>query len=331
MPPHQSETALIRQLAWQLNFAATDCILSSVLIPFRRRIRAAGQPAGISRSAEWSKTYLRRLLVLLAIGLVHAVLLAPGEVLRYYAILGAPLLLVRRLPSWLLAVGLALCLLLALKLDWVTSLPRRIPIVAAWTAPNGDAVRASGQNLERAEKQSLDASYGKLVRLRAELLWDGVRHFRPIPMYPIIFSMFLLGLLTSRRGLLVHPLAHLALLRSAAAAGSVLGSSGQCSLRVGAAAQGPKRPRDPVPGAGLQGSFRAGWQPGIGPVLWVCGDVDVVSRKRTAGVRRLMPIGQVGRMAPTNFLMQSLVMLLLMGRVEVWAWHSNRAWRHSCH
>lgn len=54
--------------------------------------------------------YLRRLAVLLAIGLIHAMLLWMGDVLVAYAVLGFALLALRRMPDAVVLVLLSLCL-----------------------------------------------------------------------------------------------------------------------------------------------------------------------------------------------------------------------------
>ena len=60
--------------------------------------------------ARAALVYVRRLAVLLAIGIVHAALLWMGDVLVAYAVLGFVLLAIRRVPDALLLVLLGLCL-----------------------------------------------------------------------------------------------------------------------------------------------------------------------------------------------------------------------------
>ena len=70
-------------------------------IGFTLQLRRLGEPV----------LYVRRLAALLAIGLVHAVLLWPGDVLVIYAVLGIGLLALRQVPERTVIVLLGLCLL----------------------------------------------------------------------------------------------------------------------------------------------------------------------------------------------------------------------------
>jgi uncharacterized protein len=71
-------------------------------LQLRRLERAGPQRAAL--------VYVRRLAVLLAIGLVHAALLWMGDVLVAYAVLGFMLLAIRRVPDGVLLALLGLCL-----------------------------------------------------------------------------------------------------------------------------------------------------------------------------------------------------------------------------
>jgi uncharacterized protein len=66
-----------------------------------------------ARGGDGTAIYLRRLLVLLAIGVAHVTLLWMGDILNAYAAMGFLLLLTRRWTSrWLLGVGVALAFVL---------------------------------------------------------------------------------------------------------------------------------------------------------------------------------------------------------------------------
>lgn len=98
-----------------------------------------------SRGGDALALYKRRLLVLLAIGLAHALFLWWGDVLRYYAILGFVLLLFRRASSRaVLWTGLALSCTGAAILGLVLG-PLLQPLLSqlpSWTAAGARAFPA---------------------------------------------------------------------------------------------------------------------------------------------------------------------------------------------
>lgn len=67
-----------------------------------------------SRGADGVRIYLRRVSVLLAIGLIHVVLIWDGDILTLYALLGFVLVLLRRWSNQALTVGAIILLLLPL-------------------------------------------------------------------------------------------------------------------------------------------------------------------------------------------------------------------------
>ena len=71
---------------------------------------AAARDEGV-RTGRATRIYARRLLFLLGVGLVHAMLLWPGDVLLVYAVLGFALLALRRVGNRHLIALIAACLL----------------------------------------------------------------------------------------------------------------------------------------------------------------------------------------------------------------------------
>ncbi len=89
-------------------FAGKFNLLFGLLFGIGFTLQLARLEATHATRALW--VYARRLAALLAIGLVHAVLLWPGDVLVVYAVLGFGLLAIRRLPEPAIVVLLAACL-----------------------------------------------------------------------------------------------------------------------------------------------------------------------------------------------------------------------------
>ena len=92
----------------ELLFAGKFNLMFGLLFGIGFTLQLGRLEAARPKGAEW--IYVRRLVVLLAIGLVHASLLWAGDVLVVYAALGFVLLALRRLPDRAVLVLVALCL-----------------------------------------------------------------------------------------------------------------------------------------------------------------------------------------------------------------------------
>jgi uncharacterized protein len=257
-----------------------------------------------ARGGRFGRLYVRRLLVLLGIGLCHALLLWYGDILTLYAVLGFVLLLFRRRSGkailiWALAIY---CLpLIALSgLTAITELGRLSPEGAV-------AMHESFVRLERETVLSVQhslqvygsGSLGQIFRHRLEnhrdMLWG------TLFMLPVVLAMFLLGLYAGRRRLLHDPEPHLRWFRRLAIFGLPFGLL--CNAGLAASFKWASR---------VEPSWvsLAGWVLyfiGTPPLSFGYAAVIVLLVQRETWRRRLSPLAAVGRMALTNYLLQTLI------------------------
>lgn len=232
---------------------------------------------------------VRRLLVLLAIGLLHAHLLWWGDILTFYAVAGLMLVALRRLPDRaLLAAGLALALFSPL-----------LAPIAYRLLPADLADEATMHARALAAFSASDPG----VALRGNLAYAHWNWMALWGVFPFVLARLMIGDWVGRRGLLQDPAAHRRLLRWVCLVGVPLGLAGGIALEAieaagrtaavleaGRAAEfGLRTLRRLVPlaqGLGYAAGFallflRPGWD------------------------RRLAWLAPVGRMALTHYLAQS--------------------------
>jgi uncharacterized protein len=92
-------------------FAGKFNLLFGLLFGIGFALQMARLRRGAAKPSDAIRVYARRLVFLLAIGIVHAMLLWPGDVLVVYAVLGFALLALERLSDRGLLVLIAACLL----------------------------------------------------------------------------------------------------------------------------------------------------------------------------------------------------------------------------
>ncbi|WP_211365673.1 DUF418 domain-containing protein [Pseudoxanthomonas suwonensis] len=246
--------------------------------------------------------YLRRMAVLLCIGLAHGVLVWSGDILLAYALLGMPLLLVRNAPPlWLALPGVLLFL----------AGPGMVLLYALALAVSGPAMQAAIDKqmapmvelVARASEVYAHGSWGEAVAVRAA---EVAVNLSGLPIIGgLVLGMFLVGAALARSGALAAPERFprlFALLRwglmplgVAVMAGSMAitpgASFGQFNARIGLAQA-----------LGLL----AGGLMCMGYVGWL---VALFRSRAGAGLARWL--APAGRMALTNYLLQSVVCTLV--------------------
>ena len=287
------------------------------------------------RSAE---IYGRRLLALAGFGLIDAYLLFwPGDILYTYAILGFFLLPLRGLkPGWLIGLALALILLRALD-DYgyfllmaeakdAAELAAELVEIGETPTPAQEAAAGpwrehvseyapSGEALAR-QLAAPRAGYGALFAPNAELVGEVQQEFTWSGLLPDfdVFSMMLLGMAAMRLGWLGAGAPALRLLVIGYGIGLPISLYETWSL----AASG----FDPLEALRLKLSYDLGR---IGMAAGHAGALLLLFRSRLARPV-LGALARVGRMALTNYLLQSVFALFLFtgaglalyGRLQRW-------------
>lgn len=227
--------------------------------------------------------FRRRLLVLLGIGLIHAVFIWYGDILISYAVGGFVLTLFATQRSWVLALG-ALGFFALSSLTYLTPLDLGLAPNASWlTLGSFNDVMGSG-------------SYLELVRYQAQMAW---REILNLPDFlPTVLWLFLLGLLAGRQGLFSEPKRRLWLTILLVALPVALVFKGFVAYWLLTDTYSP---------------LNVGYSFGIGgpALMFVYLSILSLLLSREVWQRRLAPFSFTGRMALTNYLTQSVVCTLI--------------------
>jgi uncharacterized protein len=239
--------------------------------------------------------YLRRLTILLLIGLIHGTLIWFGDILAVYALLGFVLLLFRHRSPRFLFISIALCLLWAM----IITLPFA-PIAAFrdWYT----ALVGSLNEFVYPDTLYFTGNYVEITRRR---LQDYVGNFGSIPFYfGNIFSMFLLGLYVGKQRLFQNIQQHLPLVKRVVLVTFIVGVLFNALFVYF---------NEPTPTPSVYTHFARTATRTIGaPALmlfYVSAIILLLQTER--GQRWLTPLANVGRLALTNYLSQSLISTLI--------------------
>ena len=258
------------------------------------------------RGRRFGGFFARRLLVLMAIGAVHGFLIWPGDILFVYATVGFLLLLffrrtpTRRLPKW----GVALIF---------------VPMLAFWAMVGSIELAKMGspatyekivseQSEARAElardydAAAVEWSTSSYLGLQTRRATDMVDQLAFLPVLSVILlGIFALGAWFVRSGTMLRPAEHLGFYRRWAALGLGLGAP----LAVVAMLTGFPR-----------GFKEMSWNLPLSATIMQAANLLLALGYLSALVllvqspawrERLRPLAAAGRMALTNYLLQSLI------------------------
>lgn len=232
---------------------------------------------------DFGAVYLRRSAVLMAFGIAHVVLLWSGDILHSYALAALLLLLARGMqPTAQLTLGLAIYF-------GMTLLATVGGIVAAGVKalPNGEAA-----NAEAAAAAAQVYAHGDYLAITVQRVRDFVFELlvHDIDIVPMAFAVFLCGAWLVRSGRIGDVVAHVAFFRALALAGVAVGAVFGVVMLSGPQA---------IAGGMHMASSLALALGYLGIIAWMLA--------RPATARFVAWLAPVGRMALSNYLLQSLL------------------------
>jgi uncharacterized protein len=259
-------------------------------IGFGLQLARGGEPA--------LPRFRRRLRILLGIGAIHAFLIWSGDILMLYALLGFTLPWFARksdpeLLRWVvILLAIPTVLYAAALAVWMLAGPAAAPAPVAMPAGILVIFEAMGTGGVK------DAFIGNLLMVAGR--WADL--FATMR-FPKVLGMFVLGLWTVRAGLALSPSSHRPLLVK----WSLLGLSVGLPANLAAAWAGQHWPYLPPSGGALLGVAMQA----VGIPMLALGYAATVGLLVVDGRRIVSLFAPLGRMALTNYLMQSVICVVL--------------------
>ncbi len=251
----------------------------------------------ISKGINFVPLYLRRMLILLAIGIVHGIFIWTGDILTVYAILGMLLILFRKSSERTLKIAISLLLIIPIVLN----LPGgAMTGFREWYAQVTDFLRTFGP-----QDNSIYGygTYREITEHRLQEFVGGQTWF--IYWIGNVFSMFLLGFYAGKRGYFHNVSENRPLFRRTQWIGLVVGllfAGFSVYVTVNPDIVGPEWQR------WVRIATRTIGAPAL--MLFYVSTITLLSQ-REDWKARLAPLAPVGRMALTNYLLQSLILTLI--------------------
>ena len=232
-----------------------------------------------ARGFDVAPTYVRRLSALLLIGLLHAVLLRNGDILVPYAVMGLLLLLFRNASGQVLIAAAAISVLLP-------HVGRYVWELSGFPYPT------------RPETEGM-------THLAANFLWLKYMYSTAITIWPTVVPMFLAGLYAGRRGVSKNILTNKKSIRRIMWIGLVAGLGIFFGRLVLLGLMGP----DSNPTAPINMVLIATWYMHAWGLAAFYGCALILLLQRGRWQTLLSPFKAVGRMALTNYLLQSMMIV----------------------
>ncbi|RPE77177.1 DUF418 domain-containing protein [Vulcaniibacterium tengchongense] len=272
-----------------------------------------------ARGAAFAPLYLRRSVALLAIGLAHALLVWSGDILVNYALAALLLLSLRRLPDsalWpagasLYGAVIALGVLGALAVG---------ALGALGAVPADPAAEAGEAALRQAEIEAYrHGGYAEATAMRLryflQMFWLN------LALLPMVLGMFLIGAWFVRSGAIRDPAAHARLFRRLLWIGGPLGLA--VTLASFALDPSPQTGGRPDARALLASTLHMAAAPAMALAYLA---MAMLALQR--GARWLRALAPAGRMALSNYLLQSLLGTWLFYGHGLGLWGEvGRAWQ----
>ena len=256
--------------------------------------------------------FYRRMLILAVIGWVHVRYLWEGDILFLYALLGMLLPLFRRVPDRALLVVAMLLVLSPIAIDAVKvatdgkfdpATPMRVLAVAG----DEDMV-AHGADPDRIFHYVPEGGWSEFVVWQSGGFYWRFKGLLSTNRLPKVFAMFLIGLWIARRALFTDPAAHRKLLMRALVLGLAIGLP--FNVLHWWADLTLKNP--PMP----EGLVRTlAYALGVAPLAIAYASGFALLWTSDRWRRRLGVLAPMGRMALTNYLMQTIIGLFLFAGI----------------
>lgn len=307
--PREAASAIDSAAAWLVRFVAEGKFYSLFSLLFGLGF-ALQMTRAEDKGARFAPLYLRRLVILLGIGLIHAFFISVGDILAAYALLGFALLLFRKAKPKTLLIWAVILLTLpilfyALGVGAIELGRSAGPEIAAEIDRSFAEQRAAYlTEIERAYRVYADGNFAEITAQRAQdMLFRGLGS---LFLAPSIFAMFLIGLWFARRGLFQNIEANLPFFRRLLWWGLAVGVVGNF---IYASLMGPSLPRFiPTPTLLIATLGQTVGAPAL--CLFYVAALTLLARQ-PAWQQRLRPLALTGRMALSNYLGQSIICTLI--------------------